>query len=252
MLSLVFRWLAIPWIQAEIDDWMIHRNRSKPRADKHKILPHGIPDIIRAKPEHFGSYDFKVNHFLSAFFSCSYLRWQVVVPTELFDEVEQEYAPPEHPVFELVPPTFDRRANILYSQIGQPVVQSDTFWEVYSQLLNQFQLEEESLVPVLTAYRETLHALDMEEIQLLPNLKELRNGAKIVGPPGSRYIGGMVHGPPVAGLRKGVALEEEASEDEDAIVGSKEGKFAEPEYADFTSSESDDGDNDEDDRIDEF
>jgi hypothetical protein len=57
---LVFRWLAIPWIQAEIDDWMDHRNRSKPRADKNKILPHGIPDIIRAKPERYGSFDFKV------------------------------------------------------------------------------------------------------------------------------------------------------------------------------------------------
>jgi len=175
---------------------------------------------------------------------------QVVVPTELFYEVEQEYAPPEHSVFELVPPAFDQRANVLYGGIGRPCVQSDTFWEVYRQLLYQFQLEEESLTPILTAHRDTLRALEEEDVMpLLPNLKELRNGAKIIGPPGSTYIGGMVYGPPVTGLRKGVALEEEQPESEDATGRSRDGKIAEPQYGDFTSSEEE---RDEDDGADEF
>ena len=38
--SLVFQWLAIPWIQAEIDLWVWSRNTNIPWADKHKI-PHG-------------------------------------------------------------------------------------------------------------------------------------------------------------------------------------------------------------------
>jgi hypothetical protein len=49
--SLIFRWLAIPWIQAELDPWVLQRNRTAPRADKNKILPHGIPEIIREQPQ---------------------------------------------------------------------------------------------------------------------------------------------------------------------------------------------------------
>lgn len=64
MYSLVFRWIAIPWIQAEVDDWVYERNHSCVRADKHKVLPHGIPAIIASTPEYYGACDFKVSqHF---------------------------------------------------------------------------------------------------------------------------------------------------------------------------------------------
>ena len=62
-ISLVFRWLAIPWIQAELDEWVMLRNRTAPRADRNKILPHGIPELIRNKPEKYGTLDFKVSFF---------------------------------------------------------------------------------------------------------------------------------------------------------------------------------------------
>ena len=58
---LIFRWLAIPWLQAELDAWMRRYNSSPRRADKHKILPHGIPDIIHMKPHLYGSKDFKAS-----------------------------------------------------------------------------------------------------------------------------------------------------------------------------------------------
>ena len=58
--SLVFWWLAIPWLQAEIDEWVHIKNRSAPWADKNKILPHGIPWIIRAKPHKYNALYFKV------------------------------------------------------------------------------------------------------------------------------------------------------------------------------------------------
>ncbi|KAG1883822.1 hypothetical protein F4604DRAFT_1515040, partial [Suillus subluteus] len=80
----IFRWLAIPWLQAELDAWVHFRNYNPPCRDKHKILPHGIPAIIRAKPHKFDSLDFKVP-----------------IPGDLIDEVEGIYAPPDHPVFEL-------------------------------------------------------------------------------------------------------------------------------------------------------
>jgi hypothetical protein len=58
--SLVFCWLAIPWIQAEADEWVMLRNRTAPQADRNKLLPHGIPELMRQKPEKFGAVDFKV------------------------------------------------------------------------------------------------------------------------------------------------------------------------------------------------
>ena len=62
---MVFRWVAFPWLQAEIDDWVQFKNQTSPRKDKNKILPHGIPTLIRAKPERFGGLDFKVLSGLS-------------------------------------------------------------------------------------------------------------------------------------------------------------------------------------------
>ena len=58
--SLVFRWLAIPWIQSELNAWVALRNQTAPRADCKKILPHGIPELMQQKPEKFGVMDFKV------------------------------------------------------------------------------------------------------------------------------------------------------------------------------------------------
>ncbi|KZP15177.1 hypothetical protein FIBSPDRAFT_912633 [Athelia psychrophila] len=167
--SLLFRWLAIPWMQVELDIWMAHRNHSKPRADKHKILPHGIPDIIRAKPQRYGSYDFKV-----------------VVPKELFDEVEQLYAPPDHLVFQLVPPEFHARASELYAMIGQPVVGRESFWDIYRHLLFLLQNPQEVhlMTPILTAHRDTIRRLEQEEdMPLIPNLQEFKNPPGLMGPP---------------------------------------------------------------------
>ena len=59
-ISLVFCWLAIPWLQSELDKWVTIRNRTRPRSDTKKVLPHGIPELMREKPEQFGAIDFKV------------------------------------------------------------------------------------------------------------------------------------------------------------------------------------------------
>ena len=58
----VFRWLAVPWLQAELNQLRNRFNRLKRRRDKHKILPQGrAPQCIRTHPECFDSRDFKVN-----------------------------------------------------------------------------------------------------------------------------------------------------------------------------------------------
>ena len=59
-MSLVFRWIAIPWLQIEIENWVQIHNSSKRRANRNKLLPDGIPDLIHAKPERFGAKNFQV------------------------------------------------------------------------------------------------------------------------------------------------------------------------------------------------
>jgi hypothetical protein len=54
--------------------------------------------------------------------------------------MEQEWAPPNDPVFWLVPATFEQQAARLYHTIGQPVVSSATFWTVYQELLTAFHM----------------------------------------------------------------------------------------------------------------
>ncbi|KZO97354.1 hypothetical protein CALVIDRAFT_480296 [Calocera viscosa TUFC12733] len=58
--KMVFRWVFIPWLQAELDRWRDEFNFSKPRADRNKILPHGVPQLIFESSEVYGAVDFKV------------------------------------------------------------------------------------------------------------------------------------------------------------------------------------------------
>lgn len=52
--------------------------------------------------------------------------------------MEQEWAPPSDPVFQLVPVTFAEQATMLYHALGQPAVSCITFWTVYQELLAAF------------------------------------------------------------------------------------------------------------------
>lgn len=58
--SLTFQWLAIPFIQRELNQYVMMHNTTRRRAHKHKILPHGIPQQMFMRPSIVDSYDFKV------------------------------------------------------------------------------------------------------------------------------------------------------------------------------------------------
>lgn len=58
--SLTFQWLAIPFIQCELDEYTKMHNTTARRANKHKILPHGIPQQMFRFPSTVKAYDFKV------------------------------------------------------------------------------------------------------------------------------------------------------------------------------------------------
>jgi len=60
---------------------------------------------------------------------------QVKVEQEALDHVRQLYAPPDDPVFKLVPPIFAAHADALYEVMGRPEVTSRNVWEIYRGIL---------------------------------------------------------------------------------------------------------------------
>lgn len=72
--------------------------------------------------------------------------------------MEALYAPPDHAVFELVPPTFHEHISQVYVVIGEPEVNADTFWDIYLRLLRELREgHDEQLTSILTSHQETLN-----------------------------------------------------------------------------------------------
>ena len=44
--NFIFRWVFIPFLQSELDARCNRVNNSHKRADRNKILPHGVPNDI--------------------------------------------------------------------------------------------------------------------------------------------------------------------------------------------------------------
>ncbi|KAK7041228.1 hypothetical protein R3P38DRAFT_2512612 [Favolaschia claudopus] len=170
--NLVFRWLAIPWLQREIDAFVRRFNSTPRRRDKNKILPQGIPDLITAKPHLYGTEDYKV-----------------IVSPALFDEIEQQWAPPDDPVFVLTPPVFTQKVEAVYEALDRPEVTHRTFWNVYCAILDRIVQVDEDLT---MGWDEAQEA----PIELIPGQEELRQGGNPVA--GYTYLGGLAVPPPLA------------------------------------------------------
>ncbi|KAJ3925361.1 MAG: hypothetical protein NXY57DRAFT_967953 [Lentinula lateritia] len=165
---LVFRQIAIPFMQQECDAWMNRRNHSKPRADRHKVLPHGIPAMIKKFPHHYGAVDFKIG-----------------VPDSLLQKMETKYAPPDHAVFQLTPPEFNQRAvYFLRHTLGSPEINMDSFWDVYQNLLDLFRSETINNTLLGNELQEFLVAeeqIDSEVVELMEGQAELRYNGRVIG-----------------------------------------------------------------------
>lgn len=73
-ISLIFQFLAILWLQAELDAFVSCFNSTLHHANRNKLLPHGIPNMINSKPHMFGTKDFRVG-----FFGCACLQTKTIV-----------------------------------------------------------------------------------------------------------------------------------------------------------------------------
>jgi hypothetical protein len=148
--------------------------------------------LIVAKPHLYGTQDYKVGIFLYLILAIRLLvpNLQVVVPPELFDEMEAQWAPQNDPVFELTPPLFTTKIREAYEYLGCPAVSSRNFWDVYCDLLH-------SIIPVqeeLTADIQNYENGSTSPIELIPGQEELREGVNVVA--GYEYYGGVPNFPP--------------------------------------------------------
>jgi hypothetical protein len=105
--------------------------------------------------------------------------------------MEQIYAPPDHVVFTLVPPTFHERASELYLSIGEPEVTVKTFWDIYRNLLGRLREPmDDQLTEVLNTFQANI-ANDEEDMALLPNMEPFRLGQPLDLGGRSTYMGGL-------------------------------------------------------------
>ena len=58
---LVFRWLAIPWLQKAADSYVYDHNTTRRRANRRKVLPNEVPDVMFENPEIVNALNFKVS-----------------------------------------------------------------------------------------------------------------------------------------------------------------------------------------------
>ncbi|KAJ7576517.1 hypothetical protein C8J56DRAFT_800127, partial [Mycena floridula] len=85
------------------------------------VLPHGVPAHIYEEPEAYECLDFKIT----------------VNPAHI-QTVKEQLAPADHPVFELVPPSFHQYCFQFYQACGSPTITRENVWDVYLIILNGF------------------------------------------------------------------------------------------------------------------
>ncbi|KAJ7899171.1 hypothetical protein B0H14DRAFT_2241077, partial [Mycena olivaceomarginata] len=115
------------------------------------------------------------------------LKMMCKVGQDAIDTVRRIYAPRDHEVFQLVPPDFGMIISQMYNEIGQPPVTRQSCWDIYRQLLHRFHtLDDIYHIPedfdAKWGYALTMARDDYaKEIELLPNLRPLRNGDSVIG-----------------------------------------------------------------------
>lgn len=68
---LVFRYIFIPWLQNELDEYVVKNNTTKKRHNRKVARPNGVPLLVEQAPERFDARDYKV--FFSMSICCTYV-----------------------------------------------------------------------------------------------------------------------------------------------------------------------------------
>ncbi|KDR77552.1 hypothetical protein GALMADRAFT_65908 [Galerina marginata CBS 339.88] len=216
---LVFQWIFIPFLQSELDAWADRVNNTRKRADRNKILPHGVPNDIYNNPERFGALNFKIQ-----------------VEQAAIDHVRQAFAPPSDPVFELVPSEFGKYAGILYTSMGSPTVNSENVWDIYRELVHRFEHLDDAadFNEECQVYLDTLEDQSDIEIAVPPLGVELYGGIENPDTNGDYYMGGVNNG---QGLDTAMEKELDRMDDKDEDFEVAEVQFSDEESDDTEGDE---------------
>ncbi|KAG1791579.1 uncharacterized protein HD556DRAFT_1528414 [Suillus plorans] len=187
--SLIFRWVFIPWLQRELDGYKDRINNTAKRHDRNKVLPHGVPNLIYDSPGDFGALDFKI-----------------VLEPGAIDHVRNLYVDLNHAVFELVPRDFGDFLHQCYDELGRPIVDRHSAWNVYLDLHQITSRLYEQLPPMVLPD-------DNLDDDFLPLLEDHQDLPFHDGNDGAYYMGG------VGG---GLGLDESHSRQLDILAGQDE------------------------------
>ncbi|KAH6908070.1 hypothetical protein BKA70DRAFT_1372102 [Coprinopsis sp. MPI-PUGE-AT-0042] len=177
----VFRWIFIPWLQAELDNYRFKVNHTRRRRDPRKVVPHGRAEDIYRFPEAYGARDFKV-----------------AVSEEVIREVEEHLIPPNLPLFQLVPPAFDQSLRYLYAHLPAELKPfgRHNVWAAYRYLLYQMQTWGAPHHGDAVVFHEGEVAAERElrDVQVIPGQPLLEQQVPGAAPGQHAYLGGVNNG----------------------------------------------------------
>ncbi|KAH6890733.1 hypothetical protein BKA70DRAFT_1234631 [Coprinopsis sp. MPI-PUGE-AT-0042] len=177
----VFRWIFIPWLQAELDNYRFKVNHTRRRRDPRKVVPHGRAEDIYRFPEAYGARDFKV-----------------AVSEEVIREVEERLIPPNLPLFQLVPPVFDQSLRYLYAHLPAELKPfgRHNVWAAYRYLLYQMQTWGAPHHGDAVVFHEGEVAAERElrDVQVIPGQPLLEQQVPGAAPGQHAYLGGVNNG----------------------------------------------------------
>lgn len=116
--------------------------------------------------------------------------------------MERLYAPPDDPVFELVPATFAHYTQMMYDNMGSPAVTGENVWDIYRELVQRLEELQNAM-----EYADYLDCIDQWEVNEdlmegpgapddeppypLINGQNLRGGYENPREDGTVYLGGV-------------------------------------------------------------
>lgn len=79
---------------------------------------------------------------------------QIPVPHDIIQRARDEYLDPNHRVTQLVPATFEAVAQAIYVGMGSPLVDGESIWDVYLDMLEQVEVSVEMGAVPMNVVRE--------------------------------------------------------------------------------------------------
>jgi len=102
-----------------------------------------------------------------------------MISPDIFDNLQQEWAPLNDPVFQLTPTSFHNQADDHYASLGCPAISRGTFWDIYKLLLACFRRG-----PVDLTLEDELNLANLgadQNMELISGLCLLWIGDEVVG-----------------------------------------------------------------------